>query len=212
VNEATVTPKPNPADWIRTWMGKPVAWTEGDRQYAGLVIRPGLLTDADGFPTKVVVALQPQFSAKHPDGQFANLDAGVVPDANAAWREAFLPPMVAEQINSLIAAQAKVEDKREAKNNILKALLDDEKFAALPPDVEMLLTCNEADALPDTQGDVHKVDDANVYAFGLGPFLCVLVSRKAYRFLREPATVSGLFYRVATFEMLRREKGGVDAE
>jgi hypothetical protein len=193
--------KLQPTPWNRAWVGQAVAWEEGGKHYAGLVAGPGLLTGADDVPTTAIVELHPDYSDRHPEGRRVNLKSEALVAAKALWIERFVPPPAADR---LCEAMRRVEAMSNATVEFLKLVAPEQE---LPDGVAAILTCNTVDSLPDRTGKVYRVDDDRIYTYLSGPFVTILVSRRVYQFVREKATVSGLFYRVATFEALAKEMG-----
>lgn len=75
-----------------------------------------------------------------------------------------------------------------------------------PVDAELILTCCAQDALPVQDGEPKPVGEKNCEVFASGPFITVLVSRRAFKFLRELATLSGFFHRVSSMETMLKER------
>lgn len=188
--------------WNVRYRAKAVAWDDGNKHFCGLITGPGPLTDARGWPSTAVVTLHPSKSDPHPDGKTTNLATDKLDAAHELWRERFLPPPAAENFWRAVHTQFGVTEKGAAVRGFLNAIAPDHEF---PVDVRVILTCNEHDATPDGKGGIVQVDDTRTEIVKMGDFVTILVSRRVFEFIREKAILSGLFDKVAKWEMLVKQ-------
>ena len=190
--------------WKLRWIGRPVAWDseDGKHRNCGRVAGPGLLTDTEGTPTTGTIELHPTKSDPHPDGRNTTLETRQLAPAAGMWEERYIPPRAAVQLFGAIHSQAGVTEKKAAIRGFLTTLVPGHE---VPVDARVILTCREGDTVPDGHGGTTKVDDENANVSKLGDYITVLLSQRAFEFVREQAILSGIFEKVQNWEAMMKE-------
>ncbi len=191
--------------WDVRYKDKAVAWSSEDnsKHYAGRIVGPGPLLDAEGMPTSGVVEIHPDPSKSdsHPDGPKVQIPTDKIAAAHEAWRRRFMPPPAAASLLAAIKVQFAVKEKQAAVRRLLTAIAPGHE---LPAQVRLILTSIEGDAIPDGKGGKLVADDETMHVQKLGDFVTVLCSRRVFGCVREVAILSGMFEAVADWSVMMK--------
>jgi hypothetical protein len=190
-------------------IGTQTAWKEiledgTERIHRGVVVSVATC-GADGQPASMRIRIVSPHKFK--DDHWTVMSVDEVAVARDFFREVYEPPPTATHLMAMIALQAKAEGEIAARrgfaNDALILTGRDGKEAEVPVNPRLALAWS--DVWTDGKGGKRDMGINEAHMLRMDDCFTVIVSRKTFDFLREPALLSKLFEFIGSLEKLTEE-------